>query len=28
SHSWVEVGGQVINDAPNMRDKLSVIAEI
>ncbi|EBF4221065.1 lasso peptide biosynthesis B2 protein [Salmonella enterica] len=28
SHSWVEVSGRVINDDPDIRDKLSVIAEI
>lgn len=28
SHAWVEVGGNIVNDDPDLRDKLSVIAEI
>ncbi|MCV3773696.1 lasso peptide biosynthesis B2 protein [Enterobacter sp. RD4-1-1] len=28
SHAWVEVEGNIVNDDPDLRDKLSVIAEI
>lgn len=28
SHAWVEIEGNIINDDPDLRDKLSVIAEI